>query len=781
MINWKLVVSAGLAVACAHAASGQSKRRDGDALVPIGQGCSKAAAAARWFAAGQPPEEDPEGYCAVCDTVELTDVLNCALDVELFPSTSSISGSNTFTIMSKMDGLTTFTFRLRSQFVISAATINGSTAVPVANPTTTTRVATLDRAYNNGEIFTLRIDYSGVPQSVGSFGSVQFTTQNSQPLFQTLSEPYYAYTWWPCKDGDNATVGDNSDKFTSQVSITAPDTLTSVSNGLLQGVDVLSGSRKRYRWATAYPLSTYLVFINSTVYNQWEQDYTYPLPGGGNGVMPVQFSIYPANDTGAHRTAWANCLNMLAAYRPFYGEYPFINEKYGIYNFNFSGGQEHQTYTGEGTFSESVTAHELGHQWWGDNITCKTWPDVWLNEGFATYTECLWEEHKPGSTGLPAYLAAIQARRPSAVSGTVYRTDVSNAATIFSSTYAYDKGAWALHQLRHVVGDNTFYAILAAYRSAFQGSAATTDDFKNVASSVFGQDLSWFFNEWVYGPGAVAYAAGWQTIAVNGQNYLQLRIRQTQTPTYPVFTMPVDVRVNTAGGNQTVKVWNNAATDWYVVPIAQPATSIVVDENGWILTTANVQEAYVNGPPKIVQAAPAPGQSYAPGAGPSQLTVTFSENVATTGADYVLTGPGGPAPLSFSYDGGSFTATLSAGAPLPAGAYMLRVKDTVVSSAASVRLDGEIADPSSPASLPSGEGQPLGDALWAFTVQGLPCYANCDGSTTAPILNVLDFGCFLNRFAAGDTWANCDGSTTAPVLNVLDFACFLNAFAAGCS
>src|SRR5207249_2165747 len=136
----------------------------------------------------------------------------------------------------------------------------------------------------------------------------------------------------------------------------------------------------------------------------------------------------------------------------------------------------------------------------------------------------------------------------------------------------------------------------------------------NVASAVYGQDLTYFFQQCVYGPGAAAYASGWQTFNVNGQNYLRLRVRQTQVGTYPVFTMPVDVRVNFASGNQTVTVWNNAATEWYVVPITAPATGIVVDENSWILTTSNTVEAYVNGPPKIVQAAPLPGQTYLPGA-----------------------------------------------------------------------------------------------------------------------------------------------------------------------
>lgn len=354
----------------------QAGRNDGDAICLPGDGCGKAVAAARRLAAGNRPVEDPEGWCMACDAAELTDLLHCNLDIEIVPSSTTISGSNTFTIMSRKNGLTSFTFRLRSQFVISSAIVNGTTPVPVSNPTTTTRVATLDRAYDDGEVFTLKITYSGVPVSVGSFGSVSFTTQNGQPLFQTLSEPYYAYTWWPCKDGDVATNGDNSDKFTAEVAITAPEAMRSVSNGLLQGVDTLVNARKRYRWATNLPTTTYLIFVGSTNYTQWSQAYTYPLPGGGTGTMPVEFSIYPANDTPTNRAAWERCLPMLATYRPLFGEYPFVSEKYGIYNFNFSGGEEHQTYTGQGTFSESVTAHELGHQWWGDMITCKTWPDI---------------------------------------------------------------------------------------------------------------------------------------------------------------------------------------------------------------------------------------------------------------------------------------------------------------------------------------------------------------------------------------------------------------------
>jgi len=739
----------------------------------LGDGCGKARAAERMFAAGMRPLEDPAGWCAACDVAEQTDLLNCNLDVELIPASSTISGSNTMTVKCLVDGMTTFTFRLRNQFVISSALINGATSVAVANPTTTTRVATLDRAYNNGEIFTLKITYSGVPVSAGSFGSVSFGTQGGQMDFETLSEPYYSYTWWPVKDGDTFVAGDNSDKFTSQVAITCPNAVQAVSNGLLQGVDVVDATRHKYRWATNYQIAPYLVFINCTIYNQWSVNYSYPLSGGGTGNMPVQFSVFPSLDTPANRAAWEKCTGMLAAYRPYYGEYPFINEKYGIYYFNFGGGMEHQTYTGQGTFNEDVTAHELGHQWWGDNVTCKTWSDIWLNEGFATYTECLWAEKRPGSSGLPAYLGAMIARKPAQVTGTVYRTDLSSANSIFSGTYSYNKGAWVLHQLRHVVGDTTFYNILQTYRAQFQGSGATTDDFKNVASAVYGQDLTWFFNQWVYNGGAPAYVSGWNTFNVNGQNYLRLSLRQTQTPT--PFRMPVDIRVNFASGNQTITVQDDATTDWFVVPINAPATSIVVDEFQWILTTSKTSETYLNGPPKVIQASPAPGATLA--AAPSTLTVTFSENVIAAVGDFTLTGPSGPVAMGLSYNAPTFTATLTPTGALTPGAYTLTAGTNIRSTIATIGLDGEITANA----LPSGNGAAGGAAVIGFTIQGSTCYSNCDGSTTAPILTANDFQCFLNAFAANDPYANCDGSTTAPTLTANDFQCFLNGFAAGCT
>jgi methionine-rich copper-binding protein CopC len=723
-------------------------------------GCGKAHALWLRAQAGLPIDDGPGPGYSEREALTDTDVLSNAVDLELLPANNSIQGSNTMTVRSLVNGLTQFSFSLRSNFTVQAnlsgntadnniVILNGSTraacSTPPGNNSSYQRRVTLDRAYNAGETFTVQVFYFGVPPTNVGFGSFAFTTQGGATLVSTLSEPYYAATWLAAKDGDVRLAGDNADKATWTIAITAPDTLSTTANGVLQGIDTLSGSRKRYRWATNYPMSTYLACFSTTNYNAWSRTYNYPLPGGGTGSMPVLFNIYPNSDTPANRAAWEKCLDMLAAYRPFYGEYPFVNEKYGIYQFPFGGGMEHQTNTGQGTFDEGVTAHELGHQWWGDNVTCKTWGDIWLNEGFATYTEALWYETRPGSTGLPAYLSAMVARKPSAVNDSVYVYDVTNLNRIFSSTFTYRKGAWVLHQLRHLVGDATFYQILAAYRQAYQGSAATTAQFAAVASSIAGTDLSWFFEQWVMGVGAPEYQVGSQAVTINGQRYLRLSIAQTQDATWPgagapagYFRMPLDVRIATTAGDTTRVVQNSARTQWYVLPVAADVTGVTLDPDNWVLNTGKTSVAYVPGPAKVVEASPAPGAALT--VPPATIRLSFSEDVSIPAGAVTLTGPGGPVAGTLAYTAGSFTATFTPSATLAPGQYTLAAAGTIASVAGGAALDGEYAG-----FLPTGDGLPGGAASWSFTV--VPACdtdfnqdGNADQDDVAYLINVVSGG-----------------------------------------
>ncbi|MCC6659308.1 MAG: hypothetical protein IT437_00320 [Phycisphaerales bacterium] len=706
------------------------------------------------------PPRPPGGFTD--EALGDTDVQHYSLEVEVFPATQTISGTNVMTVKSLVSNLTQFTFRLRDTFAITSALLNGTTAAAVNTTSSTTRVVTLDRAYGVGEVFTLTIAYNGAPDG-GGFGSFNFTTEGGYPFIDTLSEPYYAHTWWPCKDGDVGAAGDNSDKATMEIAVIAPDTLTTVSNGLPVGTEPLAGGRLRTRWATNYVMPPYLLCFATGRFNTWSITYNYT-----QGTMPVQFFIWPGEDNAANRSGWEKCTQMMDAFRPVFGLYPFVNEKYGIYNFTFGGGMEHQTCTGQSGYTESLTSHELTHQWWGDNVTCRTWSDIWLNEGFATYGEAIWLERKPGSSGTPALLAAMEARRPTSFNGSVYRTNLGSVNSIFSTNYTYRKGAWVLHQLRHIVGDQAFFDILAQYRAQYEGSAATTDDFAAVASAVAGQDLSWFFQEWVYGIGAPTYQYGYQNVSIAGQDYVRVHLRQSQQAGYGIYTMPVDIRVNTAGGNQTITVWNNAPLQHYLLPVSAPATGIVVDEFDWILAQNKTSQTYVNGPPKVVAADPAPGASV-PGSPAFHADITFSENVTAAGADFTLTGPGGAVPLSLNYNAATFTAGLDVAGAVPPGQYTLTVNDSVKSAAAAIALDGEVAG-----ALPSGDGLPGGDTVIVFNVTGPACYPDCNGDGA---LNLADFGCFQTKFALGDQYTDCNSDG---VLNLSDFGCFTTKFALGC-
>ncbi len=700
-----------------------------------------------------------------------TDVVHYALDIEVTNidpanNTCTITGSNTITIRSLSASLSQFSFRLRSQFAVTAAYINGSTPVTVTTATPSTRVVTLDRIYGMDETFDLTIEYTGATVSV-SWGSIEVRTHSGGiPIVSTLSEPYYAYTWWPAKDGEVLLPGDNSDKATLEFFITVPDNFTVAANGLLIGTDSLADNRKRFRWASDYPIATYLVSFAATQYNTWTAEYKHP-----GGSMPVEFYIYPWWDNLPNRAAWEKAVDMLETFRPIFGEYPFIDEKYGIYNFPFGGGMEHQTITGQTGFGEWLTSHELAHQWWGDSVTCKTWNHIWLNEGFATYAEALWVEYKPGSSGTPAlisYMAGMKYLGGGSVY--VYDDEVGDLGQIFHGGTSYRKGAWVLHMLRHVLGDKNFFAALTAYRSAFEHGAVTTEDFQNVCENFYsGQDLNWFFQEWVYGERAPTYAWGFDTVEVNGKHYLLVAVDQTQLASYQRFAMPIDIVVD---GDRYV-VFNDADPEHFVISLPSAPTSVQFDPDEWILRDGVTQTAYDPGPPAIVETDPAPGEAVAYTDATTRITITFHTNVNVAPDDISLaTEPRaqatGPAPKDISLVGvvtGSWALTLAGAAgggmnpvtvnlpfPLLPDAYTLTVTSGIEASNSGLPLDGEMADPSDPGSLPSGDGVAGGDAVIAFSVTSSFIPGDFDGDTDRDVYDVDEFiACMIGPEAASIT------------------------------
>ncbi|HET8947695.1 MAG TPA: M1 family aminopeptidase [Candidatus Polarisedimenticolia bacterium] len=443
---------------------------------------------------------------------------------------------------------------------------------------------TLDRVYKPGELIDITVSYGGTPPAVNFNGlAFSFRTHGAGlpsqgPIVSSLSEPDFAPAWWPCLDRPD-------DKAIVDMDLRVPSNLTGVSNGLLVA-NILNGDGTRtFQWRSNYPISTYLVSVAVSNYVTWTDFYT-PVTGGP--VMPVQHWVYPEHETNA-RIDFNVTVPMLAFLSSTLGEYPFVAEKYGHAIFPFNGGMEHQTVTSyggaliKGTHQyDYIVVHEMAHQWFGDAVGPAEWPEVWLNEGFATYGEVLWQEHLGGATAMRSYVQSLD-ERP--FNCPVY-DPLPECSDLFDRT-VYDKGAWVLHMLRHIVGDTAFFQGMRSYYSTYKFANATTPLFRATMEAASGLDLTSFFNRWVYQMGEPSYTFGW-TAALTPAGYVtHVRIDQQQVT--GLFDMPVDIRVTWSGGSQTFVVHNNGFGQDFALPaVSGQPTQVTFDPDLWILKTLNL-------------------------------------------------------------------------------------------------------------------------------------------------------------------------------------------------
>jgi aminopeptidase N len=423
---------------------------------------------------------------------------------------------------------------------------------------------TLDRAFAEGETLTVTIAYSGSPLSEG-FGCFRFATHDGRPVASTLSEPWFARNWWPCKE-------DPADKATADLTFTVPVSMTVVSNGTLVS-NVAHGSRRTFRWRSEYPIATYLVCMAATDYVRFDDTYV----GALGDSMPVEFYAYP-EDEQTCRARWEGEVEKLEFFRGVFGEYPFIADKYGIVE-QIRGGIEHQTITGlppDGLGDSVLLSHELSHQWWGDMVTCATWHDIWLNEGFATYASGLWLEHEsPG--GYAAFMNDIEDAARSA--GPVYRTRIDTLEDIFNAA-TYERAAWILHMLRGVMSDSTFFGALRDYRAAFEFASATTADYESIVETRAGRSLSWFFDEWIYGAGEPVYEYSWQAIAPD-----RVLVHVEQVQAGPTFRMPIPITVSTMLGFRPFVLEDSLRSQTFDLRPGGGIAGMQFDPRNWILET----------------------------------------------------------------------------------------------------------------------------------------------------------------------------------------------------
>ena len=489
------------------------------------------------------------------------DVRYYDLDLDLDPGSEVLTGTVLIRAEVLSVTLSEMDLDLKANMNVSSVTSGGFAAGFSRNADVLT--VTLDRAYVIGEQFEVEVNYSGNPDD-GPGGSIAFNWDNgnANPIIWTLSEPYGAREWWPCKDV-------NSDKADSlDIRLTVPDNLTAVTVGLLQS-NVDNGSTRTFHWKTRYPINTYLLSLAIHPYVFSNAFYT---PQGGGPQMEVQFYESVAR---APSAAAGNALvvPMMNAFAPVFGEYPFLDEKYGHAEFRFGGGMEHQTCSSMGSYGQGIVAHELAHQWWGDMVTCADFTDIWLNEGFATWSEAYWREVNEGTAAYQSEMNNAAFYGP----GTITVETPQQFNTIFDVNLSYNKASWVVHMLRGQLGDTDFFDGLAEYRSRYEYGAATTEQFRDAMEFVAGVDLDDFFNQWIYGEYFPVYRATW----LQNGGTLDLTLEQTQTT--GLFTLNVPIRVVTDQGDQDHVVASASASENYQLAVTGNVIRVIVDPDGWIL------------------------------------------------------------------------------------------------------------------------------------------------------------------------------------------------------
>jgi aminopeptidase N len=498
------------------------------------------------------------------------DVTYYRLALNIFTQPNFLKGKVTIIGICR-DSASTLTLDLVNRMHVDSVMVNGQVR-PFAQNSSWFDIS-LARFYTTGEVLSVDVFYEGVPFATG-FGSFEFDAHSGVPWIYSLSEPYGAKDWWPCKN-------DPSDKADSaDIIVTCDSTLKVGSEGTLVSVINNGDGTSTCHWKERYPIASYLISVAITNYVQFSNWFRY----SAIDSIEVLNYVLPEHDSIALQSL-PRVVNMLAIYSNMFGLYPFIKEKYGHAEISGGSSMEHQTMTSLTSFNEDVLSHELAHQWFGDMITCRTWSDLWLNEGFAQYCSALYREQQYGVTSYWTYMNS-QLDQAMLSQGAIGIADKSSVSNLFNSYRIYSKGAVVLHMLRHVLGDSTFFHCLHAYANdpAFKYSTATIRDFQSVCETVSGKSLAFFFQEWLYGDRFPDYSYSWKWNSQGDSSVIILNITQTNIGTTPSFyTMPIDIHITTAGTDKTFIVLNDSQQQIFMIKCPVKPSAVLLDPEGWIL------------------------------------------------------------------------------------------------------------------------------------------------------------------------------------------------------
>jgi aminopeptidase N len=488
---------------------------------------------------------------------------------EIDPAVRYIKGSVTSHFITSTPS-NTISYDLASQLTVDSVYYHGN-KILFSRPTNLLQI-NFPSIIQSGQKDSVTIFYQGIPPPGGSF--FQSIHGAGIPITWTLSEPYGSRDWWPCRNG----LDDKADSI--DIIIVCSNSYRASSNGsLISETD--NGAIRTAYYKHRYPIASYLVAFAVTNFKVLNHSVQL-----GSVNLPMITYCYPESENSFQQNT-PKVLQQLSLYHEYFGAYPFINEKYSHTQFNWGGGMEHQTNSFIVTPDENLMAHELAHQWFGDKITCGSWQDIWLNEGFATYLSYFYFE-KSSPANQTNRLRGLSNSITNSPGGSVRVDDTTNVGRIFNSRLSYNKGAYLLHMLRWVLGDILFFRGIRQYVNdpKLAYGFARTDDLKRNLEQVSGKNLTEFFRDWYFSQGYPSYTVKW-----NQDNNHRALISVSQTTSHPTanfFEMPLALKFKSGSQEKTVVVNNTENNEFFSEQIGFKADTVIIDPDYWVLSKNNI-------------------------------------------------------------------------------------------------------------------------------------------------------------------------------------------------
>lgn len=493
------------------------------------------------------------------------------LDLEVSDQSTYISG-NAIIQAKAVTVLDSFILDFSDYMIVDSIFINNKKVIAEHSNNTITYI--FDTPLNLNDDLKAQIFYNGTPDPYGGGVGRGYDTEWQKYSTWTLSESFHAYEWWPCKQ----VLSDKIDS--AYIFLTCDNDCMAGSNGLLDNVVDLPNDKKRFEWKTFYPINYYLISFAVAEY----QDYSiYAKPEGVDSIL-IQNFVYNNPDylSGNHEDI-DQTIDFIELFSEIFGLYPFSKEKYGHCLTTIGGGMEHQTMTTLDNFEYTLVAHELAHMWFGDYVTCATWQDIWINEGFASYLEYIALEKLTSYNQAQNWMANAHSLALQEPSKSVYIPfeQAFNEGVIFNYRISYKKGASILHILRHQINnDELFFSSIRNYLSEYADSVATGEDFKSSLETSTGIDLEPFFNQWYFGKGHPKFDV--EYTCTNDSLYLTIN-QSTASPETPLFQLFVDYKITYTGGDTTIRLYQSGNVETFKIPFNKTITKIEVDPENRIL------------------------------------------------------------------------------------------------------------------------------------------------------------------------------------------------------